>query len=257
MCVKGAGEMQLEKRPLIFDGGMGTEKLKGKTRAQIHAEYAAAGADVMTADTFGLYPHKNENFREEIRAAVEDARDAGKPVALDICPTGLLLEPYGTVTEDECLEIFRASVAAGVECGVDLILCETFMDIAELRLALTAACESGLPVIASMSFAQGGRTSFGVSVEDLADLADEFPLYAIGMNCGFGPDSYETLVPRLLEATKLPVLLQPNAGLPNAEGDYNLPAAPFAAQMKKHHALGVALLGGCCGTTPAHIAALA
>ena len=269
---------------IIFDGAMGTELQKRglnqdpamlnlshpEAIIDIHRQYLAAGADILTANTFGAYIHKHENAADMIKAAMLHGREAlkGHPakwLALDLGPTGLMLEPYGDTTQEECYKIFEEAVTLGAACGADLILIETMMDLAELELAVTASKKTGLPVFATMSFDKNGRTMMGASLEDMAQLLERLGADTIGMNCGFGPDVYIELAAKLAGITKLPIIVQPNAGMPlPAELDparpgeflparYSLTAEDFAKAMA---AVDAAILGGCCGTSPAHIAAL-
>ena len=281
----------LPKRRIFFDGAMGTELQKrglnqdpailnlshGDAIVDIHISYLEAGADIITANTFGAYSHKYDNTADMIKAAMSHGRTAlaqfgqpaegtpGKWLALDLGPTGLMLEPYGDTTPEECYKIFDEAVKLGTECGADLILIETMMDLAELELAVTAAKKTGLPVFATMSFDKNGRTMMGASLNDMAQLLEGLKVDAIGMNCGFGPDAYVQLAKDLAGITSLPIIVQPNAGMPlPAEPDparpgeflparYSLSAQDFAGAMA---AINAAILGGCCGTSPAHIAAM-
>ena len=255
---------ELLKGQLFFDGAMGTMLqnygMPGNTssgtqnieRAEIvidiHKQYLDAGADVLTANTFGVYDEKT------IALAINHARKAGgKLVAMDIGPTGQLLEPFGDLTYDECYENFLQASEAGAKAGADLILIETMMDLNELKAAVSAAKTTSLPVIATMSFDQNGKTIMGASPQSMASLLESLGADALGMNCGYGPDLYETLVIEL--TTKLPILIQPNAGLPeivDGKAAYNMSAQAFAQSMAKISTTAK-LLGGCCGTTPEHI----
>jgi len=268
---------------LILDGGMGTELYKrgivgdtelanlsdGSSVFEIHKSYVEAGVDIITANTFGAYSHKHDNFAELIKVAISHAKKAcstcgetGRKiwVALDMGPTGLVLEPYGEASSDECYGIFKSAAQTGKEAGADLIIVETMMDLNELKLAVEAAKTTNLPIFASMSFTEKGRTMYGASVRDMATTLEQLGVDAIGMNCGFGPESYASLVNELIEITTLPTLLQPNAGIPIAGGaglQYDVKPESFAQLMKKMSDYGVQVLGGCCGTEPAHIAAVA
>jgi len=272
----------LQNGRLFLDGGFGTELYKlnitvdpaaaNLTHPQavmdIHRAYAAAGADIITANTFGS--HKFDNCGEIISAAVQNARTAApsKLIALDIGPTGLLPEPYGTTTREELSAIFASIVSHGVYNGVDLILVETMGDLIEIEIAVTEAKKTALPVFATMSFSPTGRTMYGVSIADMTQLLTQLGVDALGLNCGEGLDAYAPIVTELLDTTKhsgkgdsfMPVIFQPNAGLPQVLGDgtvsYSVSPEGYARFMVKMAKLGVAVLGGCCGTTPAHIAAM-
>lgn len=264
-------------RRLFFDGGTGTELQKlgvsgdpvaanishPQAIIDVHRAYLQAGANVITANTFGAYRHKHENFAEIIAAAMANARAAigggDAHVVLDLGPTGLMLEPYGDTTEEEIADIFAQTIKHGATHGADAILIETMMDINELEIAITEAKKTGLPVIATMSFDPNGRTMYGASIADLADLARRLQINAVGINCGQGLAGYKTLITELVSLADMPVIVQPNAGLPemvDGAARYNLSPSDFAEFMAEVAGLGVQILGGCCGTTPAHIAAV-
>jgi 5-methyltetrahydrofolate--homocysteine methyltransferase len=268
-------------KKLFFDGGMGTclqerglngdpmrlNLTRGEEITAIHRQYIEAGANIITANTFGAYTHKHPDAEELIAAALKHAR-AGKDsmgdfprplIALDMGPLGQMLEPYGDMTAEEAFALFSQAANAGVKYGADMILIETFFCINELEAAVRAAKATGLPVYATMTFDQKGRTTMGTPMVKMVELLEELNAEALGMNCGFGPDVYKALLPELLAATRLPVLVQPNAGLPkivNNQTVYNVVSADFAQVMAEMNAMGCAHLGGCCGTTPAHIAAM-
>ena len=266
------------RRHVILDGAMGTELQKRGHRLdpalhnlsspdsiiEIHRDYLKAGADILTANTFGAYTHKHDNAEEIIKAAISHGRAAinnqpDKWLALDMGPTGLMLEPYGDTTHEECFDIFNTAVETGAKYGADLIIIETMMDLTELELAIKAAKQTNLPVLATMSFDKNGVTMMGVSINDMVQSLEKLGVDAIGMNCGFGPDLYAKLVAELSSKTSLPIIVQPNAGLPvtspiAGEGtSYNLTPEDFADAMA---AMDAKFLGGCCGTSPAHIEAL-
>lgn len=226
--------------------------------ADIHREYAAAGADVITANTFGANRAKaGERSDELIRAAVKIACEAApdKYIALDLGPTGRLAEPAGDMSFDEAYGVFAAAVEAGSDA--DVILIETMSDMTELRAALLAAREhSDKPVLATMTFAENGRTFTGVSAECFALTAS--PLAdVIGVNCSLGPKELLPIVGKLVTLTDKPIIVQPNAGLPDSRGNYGVGAEEFAEYAEKFLDLGVRIVGGCCGTTPEHISRLA
>lgn len=261
-------------RIAVFDGAFGTMLQKKATNigtvpemlnleqpgliAEIHREYALAGADVLTANTFGANELKaggRELSEKLIRAGVEIAKKeaAGKFVALDVGPIGRLLEPMGSLTFDEAYDIFARQMKAGEEAGADVILIETMTDLAELKAALLAARENtGLPVIATMTFEKSGRTFTGCAPECFALTAS--PLAdAIGVNCSLGPKQLLPVVKKILEYTDKPVIVQANAGLPDEKMRYNVSADEFATAYKKMLDTGVRIVGGCCGTTPEYI----
>ncbi len=230
----------------------------------IHAEYAAAGADILLANTFGANPRKlagtGHTLAETVAASLACARAAaqgtGALVALDIGPLGELLAPAGTLAFADAYDRFAQVVAAGAAAGADLIFLETMTDLYELKAAILAAKEhSTLPVFASMSFEARGRTFTGCTVESFAATAAGLGVDAIGINCSLGPAEILPFARRLCRAVPagLPVFVKPNAGLPAPDGSYDLTAEKFAEQMQEFAAVGVSMVGGCCGTTPAHI----
>lgn len=261
----------LNERIIIFDGAFGTvlqaSGVKTGTVPEmlvltdpepvkaIHRAYAEAGADVISTDTFGANILKaGERSDEIIRAAVKIAREAApdKIIALDLGPTGQMAEPVGTMTFEEAYDAYARAVRAGNEA--DVILIETMSDLTELRAALLAAKEnSALPVIASMTFDENMRTFTGVNVECYALAAS--PLAdVVGVNCSLGPKQLLPVVRKLLASTTKPVIVQANAGLPDPEGRYSVGAEEFARYCLEYAEAGVNVIGGCCGTTPAHIA---
>ena len=262
-----------ETGTLFIDGGFGTEIYKLGVKGdpalanlqhpekviEVHQAYAKAGADIITANTFGAYSHKYDNFDEMIKAAIECAikGSGGKAVALDIGPTGLQLEPYGDSEAEEVAKIFANSILAAKGTGVSLIIIETMMDLNEMELALCQAKTLELPIFATMTFNTNGRTMYGASILDMVELLEKHNVDAVGINCSEGPEGFLQFVPKLQEATKLPIVIQPNAGLPkmvDGKPTYDLPPAEYAAFMSQMHKQGATILGGCCGTTPAHIA---
>jgi len=269
--------MNLSKN-LFFDGGTGTELQKlgipgdpvvaNITHPQaitgVHCAYVQAGANIVTANTFGAYCHKHGNFAHIIEAAMANAKVAannGQYIVLDLGPTGLTLEPYGDATVQELSDIFAQTINHGAAHGADAILIETMMDLNELEIAISEAKKTGLPVLATMSFDPSGRTMYGASISDLAELAHRLQIDAVGINCGQGLAGYKDMVTELASLTNLPIIVQPNAGLPevvNGAAQYNLPPNDFAQAMTEIAEIAgrVRLFGGCCGTTPAHIAAV-
>jgi len=260
-----------ERGTLFIDGGFGTEIHKlgfvgdpalanlhnPEKVTEVHRAYIAAGADIITANTFGAYRHKYDNYAEMVKAAVACAAiSENVTVALDLGPTGLQLEPYGDTTAQEVSAIFASTIHAAVGTSIGLIIVETMMDINELELAVCEAQLTGLPVFATMTFNANGRTMYGASILDMVELLERHEVDAIGINCSEGPQGFAEFVLQLLAATKLPIIIQPNAGLPQMVDDkptYNMPPTEYAALMADMHKQGVAILGGCCGTTPAHI----
>ena len=279
-----ARELLKTRETILLDGAMGTmlqaaglplgakpEALNLENPAlieSIHAQYAAAGSRIVCANTFGASAHKlagaGYTVAQVVAAGIGCARRAVEPygglVALDVGPLGELLEPAGTLPLEEAVSAFAEIIRAGAQAGADLVLCETFTDLYELKAALLACKENcGLPVLASMSFEAGGRTFTGCTVESFAATARGLGADAVGINCSLGPKEIYPMAKALCEAVPgdYPVFVKPNAGLPRADGSgYDITPQLFAMQMKPYRELGLFAAGGCCGTTPDFIRAL-
>ena len=247
---------------MIFDGAMGTQlQARGlklgalpelicltepETVAAVHRAYVEAGANVVTSNTFGANRRKlggKAEVSEVVGAAIRLAKSSGaEMVALDIGPTGALMKPLGAMSFQEAYDIFKEVVIAGRDA--DIILIETMSDILEAKAALLAAKEnSSLPVYVTMTFGEDGRTFLGTDPETAAVTAELIPL-----------------AEKMLSAVPCPIIVQPNAGLPvieNGETRYPVGAEEFSSLMAKLMDMGVSIVGGCCGTTPEHIRALA
>ena len=277
-------ESIFDRRRFVFlDGGMGTQLQKRglkpgqkpelaalempETLKAIHSEYAAAGADLLLANTFGANARKlagtgysvAQVVQASLACAQEAATTTGALVGLDIGPLGELLAPAGTLPFEEAYDAFAEIVQAGVQAGADFVFLETMTDLYELKAAILAAKEnSQLPVFVSMSFESRGRTFTGCTVESYGVTATGLGADAIGINCSLGPAEILPFAQRLCRTVPagIPVFVKPNAGLPNPDGSYNLDADEFAREMQAYAAIGVSMVGGCCGTTPAYIAKL-
>lgn len=234
---------------------------------EIHMAYAKSGAQILYTNTFGANRCKLSNtpysVKEIITAAINHAKAAKQRydclIALDIGPIGELLEPTGTLSFEEAYDIFAEQIEIGVACGVDLIVIETMTDLYEMRAAVLAAKEkSALPVLCTMTFEQNGRTFTGTDLPSMATTLQALNVNALGINCSLGPDEIYPLAKELLRYTDLPVIVKPNAGLPNLTTDeYNIGADEYAKSMEKIAKQGVQILGGCCGTTPEYIQKIA
>lgn len=255
-----------------FDGGMGSmlnlrpgelpEKLNicDPDRVyRVHKAYADAGADIITANTFGANRLKYDNCDELVRAGVALAKKTGKKVALDLGPTGKLLKPMGDLDFEECVSIYADVVNAGKD-DADIVLIETMGDTYEIKAAMLAAKENcDLPIFVSMIFDEKGRLLTGADVKTACAVVEGLGADVIGFNCGLGPKQMIPLVEELEKYTSTPIMVNPNAGLPesvNGETVYNVDPDEFSDLMAQIADLGVSYLGGCCGTTPAHIKAL-
>lgn len=236
---------------------------------ELHAEYLAAGAQIIETNTFGanltrLQPiglaHKLAEINRQGALLARRAAGTHALVAGSVGPLSRLKGEERELSAGEQQEIFRDQVNALAEGGVDLFLLETFSDPAQLCQAIAAARSTGLPVVASMAFQEGGRTACGSSAEQVAMLLAAAGADVIGANCGAGPLEVLRTVQRLAAATDLPVAAFANSGFPEyVEGRHIYRCTPeyFASMAEEMVAAGATLVGGCCGTTPAHIRAVA
>jgi len=264
---------------IFLDGAMGTMLQKYGLKAgekpdlmnitapgaveSIHRAYIEAGSDIISTNTFGsnadLLKDTNYSVTEIITAAVGTAKKACRgtstKIALDIGPTGQLLEPYGDLEPERAYEMFKEMAVAGEKASVDLAVIETMSDLAELKAAVTAVSDNTkLPVFATMTFDKTGRTFMGCSVDDFVATAESLGVTALGLNCSLEPTEMIETVKRFAELTKLPLIVKPNAGLPDKnDGSYHTGAVEFAKQMHEFKKIGVRIIGGCCGTTPDYI----
>ncbi len=273
-------------RVVLFDGAMGTELYRrgiflnrcyddlSRTAPdlvrQIHAEYRAAGAEVLETNTFGanrarLRGYGLEGAVEAInRAAAALAREAAGEdgfVAGSLGPLGVRLEPYGPTSEAEARTIFAEQAAALAAGGADLLVCETFSDLAELRQALAGCREATtLPVAALITIQPDGRTTYGGAPGQAAEELEAAGAEVVGMNCSVGPALMLEAVQAMARHTERPLAAIPNAGLPReVQGRKMYLAAPeyMASYARKLVQAGARIVGGCCGTTPEHIREMA
>lgn len=276
----------INERVLVLDGAMGTmlqerglqpgqspEEMNltmPEVVAGVHREYREAGADIIVTNTFGgsrpkLSHYGLEERLYEINArAVAIAREAAGPdayVAASMGPTGRFVEPVGDCTFDEMADIFREQARPLVEAGADLITLETFLDIKEIRAAVIAVREISpdIPIVAMLTFDDNGRSVLGTPPEAAAITLEAVGADVVGSNCGLGVDGIYEILAAMRRVTRLPLISQANAGLPLLkDGRTVFPGTP--EEMTAYHdrllALGVRIIGGCCGTTPAHIRAI-
>ena len=267
----GINVLRLGEKVIVFDGGFGSELerlgLRGVpeelniTAAEeiksIHRSYSCA--DIATANTFGLNPikyHGSFSLRELAQKAVENAKASGNPVFFDVGPSGAMLEPIGTLTFEQAYDAFKevAEISRDIADGY---IVETFSDLYELKACILALKEnSSLPIFATMTFDSSGRTLTGSTPEIAANTLAGLGVNALGVNCSLGPRELLPIVERLVNATDLPVIVQPNRGLPvmeNGRTVYKLSADEFVKNIEKMLDMGVSIIGGCCGTTPEFI----
>lgn len=281
---------KIGKEILFFDGGMGTllqerglktgevpetwNILHPEVIGQIHKEYLLAGSHVISANTFGVNRFKCKDLTysvdELVCAGINIVKEAIAQVctdgdcknrelycALDIGSLGKLLKPLGEISFDEAYDAFKEAVIAGDKAGADLILIETMSDSYEIKAAVLAAKEnSKLPVVVTMIFDENGKLLTGGDVESVTAMLEGLGVDAVGFNCGLGPEQMKKLLPQLTECCSLPIVINPNAGLPvvvNGQTMYTVEPDAFADSVKTLVEMGASAVGGCCGTTPKHI----
>ena len=275
------------KDNLIFlDGGMGTLLQENGLKAgelperwnvthadvitKIHKEYFDAGSNVVATNTFGanILKFSEEELEEIIKCATQNAKNAKeqsngnqeKWIALDIGPTGRMLKPYGDLDFEDAVKVFSKTVKLGVKYGVDLILIETMTDGYETKAAVIAAKEnSNIPIFVSNAYGEDGSLMTGANPWATVAMLEGLGVDAIGVNCSFGPKKLAPVVEEYLKYSSLPVILEPNAGLPkvvNGKTVYDVSPEEFSKDVRSLIEKGVRIVGGCCGTTPKYIKAL-
>ncbi len=281
----------LGRQILFFDGGMGTLLQERGLKAgevpetwnivhpecirQIHKEYLMAGSNIISANTFGVNAFKCKNLPytvdelvtagiqlvqeaiQEVRSSSNDGEKQPMYAALDIGSIGKLLKPLGEISFDEAYKTFQEIIIAGDRAGADLILIETVSDSYEIKAAVLAAKEnSNLPVVVTMIFDESGKLLTGGDVASVTAMLEGLGVDAVGFNCGLGPEQMKNLLPQLTACCSLPVVINANAGLPmvvNGQTVFHVAPEEFAQSVKMLVEMGAGIVGGCCGTTPAHI----
>lgn len=279
----------LGKQLLFFDGGMGSMLQKNGMGAgeipelinltnpslieKIHTEYLKAGANVITTNTFGANPLKADEIGESldliIAAAISTARkavnkfqsnDVPRFVAFDMGPCGKLLEPLGELSFDDCYDAFAKIAKTAEKCGADLVIIETMSDTLEAKAAILAVKENtNLPIFCTMTFDESYKTLTGGDVHVMSAMFEALGVDCVGINCGLGPKQIGEMMSELAKISSIPIMAQPNAGLPqieNGETIYNVSPEQFADECEYIAKLGASVIGGCCGTTPEHIKCL-
>lgn len=275
------------KDNLIFlDGGMGTllqanglragelperwNKTHPEVITAIHKAYFDAGSNVVSTNTFGANSLKfsDDELEEIIKCAVSNAKNAKeqsngnqeKWIALDIGPTGRMLKPYGDLDFEEAVKVFSKTVNLGVKYGVDLVFIETMNDSYETKAAVLAVKENcDLPVFVSNAYGEDGTLMTGANPKAMVAMLEGLGVDAIGVNCSFGPKKLAPVVEEYLKYSSIPVLLEPNAGLPkvvDGKTIYDVLPEEFSSDVSALIKNGVRIAGGCCGTTPDYIKAL-
>lgn len=276
----------LKDNIVCLDGGMGTLlQAQGLTAGeqperwnlthpdvitQIHKAYYDAGSNVVCTNTFGanILKFSEDELEEIIKSAINNAKEARaqsaspkqKFVALDIGPTGKLLQPLGELSFDEAVNVFSRTVQFGVKYGVDLVLCETLNDSYETKAVLLAVKENcDLPVIVTNAYGEDGKLMTGATPSAMVALLEGMGADAIGANCSLGPSQLRGVAKELLSKASVPVVLKPNAGIPQSvEGKtvFNVLPDEFSNEIESVVKDGVRVVGGCCGTTPEYIKAV-
>ena len=265
----------------LFDGAMGTQLVRAGLGAGeipdllclekpdvvtgVHRGYVEAGSQIVTTNTFGSSRRKlagHASVEEVYAAAVRCAR-AAEPlcVAADIGPLGELMAPMGDLTFADAFGQFAEEAQAAEAAGADAVIIETMADTVEMAAAVLAVRMScSLPVIATMTFTETGRTFLGSAPESAALVLTALGVDALGVNCSAGPDDLRPVVAEMIQVAPCPVIVQANAGLPQMVGGetvYTLEPCDYAASVAFMVDAGATILGGCCGTDPSYIRALA
>ncbi len=269
-----------DKKYILLDGAMGTMlQASGLKLGQIpevlsftneellvgiHRQYVQSGSDIIYTNTFGGNRYKladcGYTVEQVVKKGIENARKACEGtdciVALDIGPIGRLVEPTGDLKFEEAYDIYKEQVIAGRDA--DVIVFETMTDLLELKAAVLAAKENtDLPIICTMTFEQNMRTFTGCQVSAMALTMEGLGVDAVGVNCSLGPDELYPVVEELGRFTRLPLVVKPNAGLPDpVTNEYNVTPQEFASKMARMAQIGATIMGGCCGTGPEYIAEL-
>ncbi len=272
LILDGATGSNLLKRGMPY--GVCTEQWVTEHREvmiRLQQEYVENGSDIVYAPTFsgnrvklkeyGLL-ERMEELNRELVAISREAAGGKALVAGDITMTGAQLEPMGDMTFDELVEIYKEQIRIIADAGVDLIVIETMMSLQETRAAVIAArevCE--LPIMATLSFKENGKTLYGVSAGSAVAVLQGMGVDAVGINCSAGPDKMLPVIQEMKRYARIPVIAKPNAGMPKLMADgttgYDMDAAEFALHMEKLIDAGANLIGGCCGSTPEFIGRIA
>ncbi len=275
----------IKNTPLFLDGATGSNLQKQGMPAGVCPEqwilehrdimiglqrdFVAAGSDIVYAPTFtsNRIKLKEYGMEEQIEQINRDLVGISKEavggkayIAGDLTMTGEQLAPMGRLDFEELVDVYKEQIRYLVEAGVDLLVIETMMSLQETRAAVIAAKEvCDLAVMATLTFESDGRTLFGTDAATAAIVLESLGVAAVGTNCSAGPDKMVDTVCRMAEVTGIPIIAKPNAGLPSLDGDgntvYDMGAETFGRHMRDLILAGASVIGGCCGTTPAHILA--
>lgn len=278
---------ELTKNPLLLDGATGSNLMAaGMPRGvctetwilkhrdilkELQQSYVNAGSRVLYAPTFGAnrmnlsLHHLEEHIKEMNDALVSLARESAKDMAFvagDITTTGKMMEPAGDLTYETAFEVYKEQISYLSQAGVDFIIAETMINIEETLAAVDAASQvCDLPVLCSMTVEADGSIFSGGNAVEAALALESAGASAVGINCSVGPDQLVSVVRNIKEAVSIPVIAKPNAGMPiiddKGNAVYSMGAAEFAKHMKVLVENGASIIGGCCGTTPKYIKAVA
>lgn len=288
--MKKSDFLQLAKEQFIYlDGATGSNLVKKgmpsgvcpekwilehrEVMLSLQKEYVNAGTDILYAPTFtanriklaeyGLEAQVKEITKELVSISKEAATSSSRLVyvAGDLTMTGVSLKPIGSMELEELIDIYKEQIHALVEAGVDLLVVETMMSLAETRAALIAAKEvCDLPVMCTLTFEESGRTLYGTDARTAAIVLESLGACAVGVNCSTGPAHMKDIIKGMAEVTNIPIIAKPNAGLPQLVEDgstvYSMDVSEFVKEMQILVESGASILGGCCGTTPAFIQGL-
>lgn len=278
---------ELTKNPLLLDGATGSNLMAaGMPRGvctetwilkhrdilkELQQSYVNAGSRVLYAPTFGAnrmnlsLHHLEEHIKEMNDALVSLARESAKDMAFvagDITTTGKMMEPAGDLTYETAFEVYKEQISYLSQAGVDFIIAETMINIEETLAAVDAASQvCDLPVLCSMTVEADGSIFSGGNAVEAALALESAGASAVGINCSVGPDQLVSVIRNIKEAVSIPVIAKPNAGMPviddKGNAVYSMGAAEFAKHMKVLVENGASIIGGCCGTTPEYIKAVA
>ena len=276
----------LKERVLVLDGATGTELQKRglpsgvspehwvmenpQVIQEVQKSYFDAGSDIVYSCTFGCNRLKLEEFglqdkvfemNKRLAEISKEIAPAGKFVAGDMAPTGQFVEPFGSLSFEECVEIYKEQARGLLAGGVDLFVIETMIDIQELRAAVIAVREvCDLPIIATMTFGEDGYTLTGTDPVTALITLQSLGVSVFGCNCSVGPDKMLEVVRKVKPLAKIPIIVKPNAGLPKLRDGktvFEMPPEEFGTFVDDFVEAGVNMMGGCCGTSPAYIAQVA
>lgn len=280
----GFRDLLKRDRPIIFDGAMGTSLHQKRVPqdaplerlnlthphlvAEVHNSYCKVGVDVIETNTFGANRIKLGKYGlgDEVeiinREGVKIARGVDFPclVGASIGPLGVLLKPLGTLDPAQAFSTFKEQIGAVACEGADLIVIETMISMEEAKIAIRAAkevCET--PVVCQLTFEKNGKTLMGEDPASVANIVGDLGIDALGANCSVGPESLFPVAEKMCTVSRLPLIFQPNAGEPQLKANKTIyPVGPgeMADWMERFVNLGVKIVGGCCGSTPAHLKAV-